>query len=279
MKKFKFELENSLMEIIPKELHDILPTGFHQIGDVAILNINPELSEYESQICAKSLEIIPRVKTICVKGPGVHGELRVPSIKKVCGNGTMATHLENGIKFRFDVTKVMFAKGNVEERARIPKLIAPGETVIDMFAGIGYFCLPIAKHSQPSRIIAMEKNPDSVEFLKENIKINDAQRIDVISADNRDIKLKNAADRIIMGYFPNTEKFLPKAFELLKYDGIIHFHNTVGVDGVWKEPMGMLRAGAKKAGYSLSEITYKKVVKHFCPGVEHIVIDARFEKI
>jgi hypothetical protein len=35
------------------------------------------------------------------------------------------------------------------------------ETVVDMFAGIGYFSLPLAVHSKPTKIIACELNPNA----------------------------------------------------------------------------------------------------------------------
>ena len=41
-----------------------------------------------------------------------------------------------------------------------------------MFAGIGYFSLPIGKHSNPEKIYSIELNPVSYTFLEKNIKLN-----------------------------------------------------------------------------------------------------------
>ena len=41
-----------------------------------------------------------------------------------------------------------------------------------MFAGIGYFTIPIAVHSNVKKIYAIEINPVSYNFLCENIKLN-----------------------------------------------------------------------------------------------------------
>lgn len=63
----------------------------------------------------------------------------------------------------------MFASGNGTERMRFSKIHAIGEVVVDMFAGIGYFTVPLAKHGAPSIIHAIEKNPESFRFLNDNI--------------------------------------------------------------------------------------------------------------
>ena len=41
-----------------------------------------------------------------------------------------------------DVTKCMFSSGNTTERQRIGRMHCAGETVVDLYAGIGYYTLP-----------------------------------------------------------------------------------------------------------------------------------------
>ena len=64
--------------------------------------------------------------------------------------------------------RVMFSSGNVDERVRMSKLKIEGECVVDMFAGIGYFTLPIAKYTGAT-VQAWEKNPVAYDYLKKNI--------------------------------------------------------------------------------------------------------------
>ena len=243
-----------------------------------MLNLKPELKAYEKGIGKVILKLFPKVKTVCTKSGSVRGDLRLPQIRRIAGNGTITTHTENGCRYRLDVAKVMFAKGNSGERARLPGLVKPGETIVDMFAGIGYFAIPIAVHANPKKIFAIEKNPASVKFLRENTRLNGISCIDVTESDNRNVSLPDVADRVIMGYLPGTERFLPAAFGFLKNNGTIHFHNTCKKDDLWNKPVGLLGNAAEDAGYMLDKIMHKGVVKHFSPGTEHIVIDARFRK-
>jgi len=273
------ELKRILSHIIPKNKTCLLPSGFQAIGDIIILNLKPGLQEYEKQIGQAIIRSMPRIKTVAVKYSTVKGELRLPQIKPIAGNGTVTTHRENRCKYKLDVAKVMFAKGNVKERARLPRLVKPGETIVDMFAGIGYFSLPIAIHSNPRKIIAIEKNPDSVHYLNENIILNRIHNVEVIEGDNRDTDIENVADRVIMGYLPKTEKFLPTAVNFLKEKGTIHFHNTYKNSELWERPINELEKAAIDAGYKMDKISRKVVVKHFAPGVEHIVIDAEFKQV
>jgi tRNA wybutosine-synthesizing protein 2 len=272
-------LKQLLSEHVPGDKAEYLPSGFQRVGDIIILNLKPELKLFEKRLGQAILKTFPDAKTICARSGGISGELRIPQVRRIAGNGTVTTHIENGCKYKLDVARVMFAKGNVRERGRLPGLVGPGETIVDMFAGIGYFTVPVAVHAKPKKIIAIEKNPAAVGFLKENIKLNSIKNVDVIESDNREAGKTGIADRVILGYLPGTEHYLPAAFGFLKPDsGIIHFHNTYSKQELWDKPIDELEAAAKDAGYMLEKITHKAVVKHFAPGVEHVVIDARFSK-
>ena len=79
--------------------------------------------------------------------------------------------------------------------------LGKGEIVVDMFAGIGYFSIPMAVHSKPEKIVSIEINPESFNYLKENLRLNRVE--DIISpvlGDCSTAAPEGIADRVIMGY-------------------------------------------------------------------------------
>jgi tRNA wybutosine-synthesizing protein 2 len=279
MKKLKALLSRELD--IPEDKKRFLPRGYQQIGSIAIFSFHPQIAPYEKEIAEFILGNFPAFRTICKKTDIVRGELRQPSVTVIAGeNNTITDCNENGCIYRVDVSRVMFSQGNKDERARIPKLVRKGETVIDMFAGIGYFTLPIAVLSEPSKVYSIEKNPDSVRLLEKNVMLNKVDSVvEVIHGDCRKSGLDVKADRIIMGYLPNTWRFLGAAFDLLKPCGIIHYHDSLVQTELWKRPKETLEREANKAGFRLKRIQREAVVKHYGPKLEHFVIDAVFERM
>ena len=63
------------------------------------------------------------------------------------GADAWVCHRENGVLYCLDACLCMFSSGNVTERMRMGRLQSCGEIVVDMFAGIGYYTLPILVHA------------------------------------------------------------------------------------------------------------------------------------
>jgi len=244
---------------IPKEK---LPASYQLVGDVLLIKFMKIKSLEQKKEIGKAIkEILPYVKTVC-EITGISSEFRVPKIKKLIGNGTETIHKEHGIKYKLDAAKIMFSKGNLFERQRLLKQVRKNEVVVDMFAGIGYFSLSIAKKCK--KVYAIEKNPVAYKYLKENIKLNRIKNIVPIKGDNRKVKMNEKADRILMGYFPGTEKFLPAAKRMIKKKGIIHYHNIYKEKDLWKKPLSEL---------GNTKILSKKKVKSVAPKTYHVVVD------
>ena len=66
------------------------------------------------------------------------------------GSHAWVEQRENGIRYALDAAKCMFSSGNVSEKLRVARFECGGETVIDLFAGIGYFTLPYLIKSVPT---------------------------------------------------------------------------------------------------------------------------------
>jgi tRNA wybutosine-synthesizing protein 2 len=207
---------------------------------------------------------------------GVAGELREMEGVLLYGDDPVATHLENGVRYRFDASRIMFSAGNVAERTRAAHLQAAGETVVDMFAGIGYFTLPVALFTGAARVVALEKNAVSFAYLEENARLNRVERVvQPWLGDNRDYPHEGVADRVLMGYFPGCAAFLPKAFRLLKpAGGRIHYHDSAHAER-WKDEMTRALLDASRACGRVVAIEEARVVKSHSPGVVHAVLVAR----
>lgn len=252
----------------------LLPAGYQIIGHVVLLKLPKMKSPQQKQkIGSAILSLLPYVKTVC-EIKEIKGELREPIINVVAGNVTETIHTENTIKYKLDVSKTMFSKGNLSERKRLIPQIKENETIVDMFAGIGYFSLGIAKFTRAKEILAIEKNPVAYNYLAENIMVNKINNINAIQGDCRvaSSSFRNYADRIIMGYFPGTEEFLPYALFMAKNNCIIHFHNIYKTKDLWKKPIEQISYGCKRLGIKF-EIISKKKVKSYAPNIFHVVID------
>lgn len=246
-----------------------LPDRWEFVGDIVILKLDAVCAPYLDEIGDAYAEVLG-AKTVCADVHGVSGELRRPSMQVIHGTDTESVRLENGIRYRFDVTEVMFASGNTDERMRMRRLDCTGETVVDMFAGIGYFTLPLARFANPRRVFACEKNPDSYRYLVRNIADNGvSDRVLPILADNRDLHGRGFADRILMGYVQTTSEFVPAALRMIRDRGIIHYHDTFYVG---EQDRRIEEIFSPLCAYEVLEV---REVKSFAPSVSHYVADIR----
>ncbi len=279
---FKEKLKEILKESLSEEELSLLPRGFQSIGKVMIIKLDQKLLERKELIGKTCLELIPHMKSVYLNLGKIKGKYREPeNIELIAGeNNPIVEHKEHGVRYRFDLTKIMFSKGNINERKLLAKMVKDGEIIVDMFAGIGYFSLPIAKNSNPDRIYSIELNPVSYEFLVENIKLNHLEEIiipilgdcneEVLSLSKKGIK----ADRIIMGVFPAPKNFIKNALTLTKDDGsVYHYEGVVDKEKVM-DLFDEFNQVAEENKYSCKLISHR-LVKSYGPNLYHIVLDIR----
>ena len=279
-----YEPEPTLRDLMKEHLDDdklaLLPGGWQMIGDIVVISLHSDLYPERKQVGDAMLKLYPHCKSVYLD-EGISGKLRRPRrelvvVRDGVDDPAVTVHNENECRFRLDVTKVMFSKGNLQERMRMGRL-GKGEVVVDMFAGIGYFTIPIAVHSHPDRIVAIEINPESYNYLVENIRLNCVEGIvEPVLGDCAEMTPVLSADRVIMGYVGNTSHYLKYGIKALKSGGILHYHDTVPVHLVPSRPTGQIRDEACKQG-RLAEILDWHRIKKYSPGVWHVVVDARIE--
>jgi tRNA wybutosine-synthesizing protein 2 len=158
----------------------------------------------------------------------------------------------------------MFAQGNRIEKMRIAHLVrtsARNERVADMYAGIGYFTIPMA--GSGASVHAIEINPVAYGYLNRNIGENGlSDRVVTSLGDCRDL-LNGTYDRIVMGHF-NAISILPSALIHAHEGTIIHLHSIGTVEEVIKNL-------ADSAGFSVTIHVHK--VKKYRPHTWHMVQD------
>lgn len=240
---------------------------YKKIGDILILDNNYQNDDFEE------LSKRHNVKTI-MKIDHIQGTKREPVYKILYGSETETINKENGCLFKLDLAKVMWSKGNNNERLRIAKLVGDGERVIDMFAGIGYFSIPIGVHANACEVISIEINPNSYHFLCENINLNKLDNVTPILGDCKDVTPRFRADRIIMGYVKTTHHYLKVAIDSLNEGGILHYHETVPEKLMDSRPIERIVSAADGRDVELLKLNK---IKKYSPGVWHVVIDARID--
>ena len=267
----------SLRERIESELQEEysgpIPSGWQILGNIIIVSIDERSNAIKKLIAKKLLEIYPQCNTV-VQDMGIEGQFRKPKRELLIGSQTETINKENSCLFKLDVTKVMFSKGNLYEK-KLMSNIGSNEVIVDMFAGIGYFSIPIAVHAKPQKIYSIELNPESYAYLVENIKLNKVA--DIIESRNGDcsqVTPKAVADRVLMGYVGTTHHYLKQGIQALKASGgMLHYHETTPEKLIFERPIDRIKDAAMKEGKKV-EIKGCRKVKKYSPGIWHVVVDA-----
>jgi tRNA wybutosine-synthesizing protein 2 len=254
---------------------DLARKGWERVGDVIVLQFLPKTSlQLRKRAAAIAAQELGARCAVEDRG-GIGGKLRTPKVRVLWGKGTRTVHLENGLRFAIDVAAVMLASGNQAERARAGALDCRGETVVDLFAGIGYFTVPLAARAGAKRVFACEKNPESFALLEENLRLNRIEdRVTPLLGDCRLRAPQGVADRVFLGYLHGTEAYLPTAVRALKREGgVLHYHEAYRQETKFRDAYAALSA-ACGPGFDLVILDAREV-KSFAPGIDHVAVDAR----
>ena len=278
--KFKKKIAEKLENRLTSSELLILPRGFQTLGDVVILKLKPELLNKKEIIGKAYLDLLPSIRSVYINRGKITGTFREPEkIEFLAGvDNPIVEHKEHNIIYRFDITKIMFSKGNLKERKTLATLVKDGEVIVDMFAGIGYFSLPIGKHSNAEKIYSIEINSNSFNSLIENIRINHLEeKIVPINGNCKEevLKLSDSgirADRVIMGVFPAPIDYIKEALTLTKEEGTMyHFEGVVEKEN-YVSLFNDFNEVAKNERYKCELKSYR-YVKSYGPMLYHVVLD------
>jgi tRNA wybutosine-synthesizing protein 2 len=259
------------------------PGSWAVVGHVALVDASD--APRPGEVGEALLSIQGGVDTVLARG-GISGESREPDVEVIAGEGdTETVHREHGTEYALDLAAVMFSPGNKAERARMGEVVRDdssdgddhaSERVLDAFAGIGYFTLPMARAG--ARVTAIERNPTAFEYLLENAVRNGVtDRIAAYRGDCREVvpSLRGDFDRVVMGYY-DAHEYLDVVLGALEPGGIVHVHEATPEPLVPERPVGRLREAVGAAGRT-ADILETRRVKGYSEGVDHVVVDARVD--
>ena len=167
---FRIEERDSLLLELPK--------SWEKHGDLLLLpggSFTSPLWRDFGESLWKTVAGVLRCSRLAIGGRVSCDEFRSAAVWLVLGRDGWVEHVDNGIKYIFDVTSCMFSSGNITEKLRIAKLNCSGETVLDMYAGIGYFTLPYLVHACARLVHACEWNAHAMEALRRGLAANRVQ--------------------------------------------------------------------------------------------------------
>jgi len=152
--------------------------------------------------------------------------------------------------------------------------------VVDLFAGVGPFSILIAKKNLKVKVYAVDINPEAVELLKVNVRVNRVEnRVFPLLGDAKQItsnKLHGLADRVIMNLPETAIEFVDAACQAIKpQGGIIHFYAFLrSPDSVENQKLRFSET-ARKAGRKVESFLYAKSIRETAPYESQIVLDAK----
>eukprot|EP00927_Polykrikos_kofoidii_P022780 TRINITY_DN21162_c0_g2_i1.p1 TRINITY_DN21162_c0_g2~~TRINITY_DN21162_c0_g2_i1.p1 ORF type:complete len:826 (-),score=162.82 TRINITY_DN21162_c0_g2_i1:340-2817(-) len=224
----------------------------------------------------------------------VADEKRSGAVQVLAGSGTgwVTVPGPRGVRYTFDVTRCMFCEGNAAEKARVAEWPVTGETILDMYAGIGFWTLPLLA-AGAEKVFSCEWNADAQEALRRGIELLEppqlAERCELLAGDNRREEVRVAVagrcHRVMLGLIPVSRDGFPIAAAALREGGgLLHVHWNIEVPagGGAEEERKAALAVAVEAQTVLQTVRGDawrcrlagvQRIKWFAPRIRHVRID------
>lgn len=279
-RKKRKALTELLEDKLPPHLLASLPKAIDFVGDIAIIEIPPELEAYRALVGEALLKAHENVKTVLAKAGAVSGTYRLREFSVIAGKPKTETiHREYGCQFYVDLAKAYFSPRLSYEHNRVVSMVKEGETVIDMFSGVGPFAILIAKTHKNVKVYAIDVNSNAIEFLQKNIRLNRVEgKVHPILGDAKQVaeeKLLGVADRVIMNLPEKAMEFADVACKAIKPSGgIIHFYTFIsGFNSLENMKLKLIET-VEKCGRK-AEVLFSRFVRATAPYEWQAVIDAK----
>lgn len=255
----------------PAEILGYEPS-IERLGDIVIVDEDdPERARAIAEAVMASH--VP-CETVLNRASPIEGELRVRQWEVLAGNGTETVHREYGHEFALDVAAVYFSPRLATERHRVIQQVAAGETVVDMFAGVGPYAIPMA--ARGADVIACDLNETAIGYLRANAERNGVtDRVTAIAGDVRDRIGAHAdtADRLVMNLPHSADAFLDTAIALAGDDCRLHYYDIQHES----DPFGPGERAIREAAGDRYEVTIetRHEVRSYAPHEFNVCLDVR----
>jgi len=266
---------------LPRRLLAIVPKSFDVVGQIAIVEVPDQLASFDELIGKGLLKICPSVRTVMAKAGAFTSDYRTRELKLIAGEDNSITrYREHGCVFELDVKTVFFSPRLGQERLRVASQVQPGETVIDMFAGVGPYSILMAKKQASSTVYAVDANPSAFKFLVSNMLTNKVlSNVRPMMGDVREVvksNLSKVADRLIMNLPGKAAGFVDVACSSLnERGGIIHFYSFESAQRPCEAASEKLRRRVEESGKELKSILAVRIVKEIAPYRVQVAVDAQ----
>lgn len=274
-------LMQALTGKLPAELLEDVPQAFDIVGDILVIDIPPSLKSYEKVIGVAIMQTHKNIKVVLGKAGDISGVFRVRDYTLLAGEDrTNTIHREFGCQYHVDLAKAYFSPRLSHEHERVAAQVQTGETVVDLFAGVGPFAVLIGKRQPEAKVYAVDLNPDAVELLKVNVRANrvDSQ-VFPFCADAREIaagKLYGVVDRVIMNLPETAIDFVDAACNAIKLQGgVAHFYAFIRqpdtIENLKQRFTGLVELNGRK----VERFLYAKSIRETAPFESQIALDVK----
>ncbi|TQD28377.1 class I SAM-dependent methyltransferase family protein [Methanolobus vulcani] len=261
-------LKDELKGKIPEKELEKLPKHFDIIGDIAVVSIPEELTNYKNEIASAIMGRMQNIKNVLNKVSKLEGNKRVADFEIIAGNSTETIHKEFGFSYKIDLRQSFFNGRLSYERKRVASLVKAGEKVLVPFSGVGPFAIPAA--AAAASLVAVEMNSAACKSFTKNCKLNKLEdKIHIINADANSIPnlLKTEFDRAIIPTPYGMDHFLETISPLVKEGGFIHFYTFKP-----KEVIPELIERYEGMGF---EVLFHRRCGNVAPGISRWVFDLK----
>ncbi|XP_041809662.1 tRNA (guanine(37)-N1)-methyltransferase [Chelmon rostratus] len=150
-------------------------SGFSRVGHIAHMNLREHQLPYKNLIGQVIMDKNPGVTCVVNKTNMIDSTYRNFKMEVLAGEENMVAKVkENGVMYEFDFSRVYWNPRLSTEHQRVVQLVKRGDTVFDVFAGVGPFAVPAARSG--ANVLANDLNPESYRWLQHNCKLNKVEK-------------------------------------------------------------------------------------------------------